>query len=67
LPDPFTAAWRAADLDALRTFYLNGPRRNRRWREQLGLADDELLRPADLDDLPVKIRLAAEPSPWPVG
>lgn len=67
LPDPFTAAWRATDLDALRTFYLNGPRRNRRWREQLGLADDELLRPEDLDDLPVKVRLAPEPSPWAVG
>jgi len=66
LPDPFTSMWRATDLDALRTFYLNGPRRNRRWREQLGLADDELLQPEDLDDLPVKVRLAPEPSPWPV-
>lgn len=66
LPEPFLAAWRATDLKALRAFYLNATRRNRRWREQLGLDDDKLLRPEDLDDLPVKVRLAAEPSPWPV-
>ena len=66
LPNPFLATWRMTDLEALRTFYMNGPRRNRRWREQLGLTDDELLRPEDLDDLPVKVRLAFEPSPWPV-
>jgi hypothetical protein len=65
LPEPFLATWRATDLDALRGFYLNSTRRNRRWREQLGLADEDLLRPEDLDDLPVKVRLAPEPSPWP--
>ncbi len=66
LPDPFLAAWRAKDLETLRQFYLNGPRRNRRWREQLGLADNDLLRPEDLDDLPVKMKLGPELAP-PAG
>lgn len=64
LPNPFLATWRMTDLEALRTFYMNGPRRNRRWREQLGLSDEDILRPEDLDDLPVKVKLTPEASPW---
>lgn len=62
--DPFLNNWREADLEMIRTFYLNGPRRNRRWREQLGLPDTRLLLPEDLDDLPVRVKLVPEPSPW---
>ncbi len=63
--EAFLKTWRERDLDSVRTFYLNGPRRNARWRKKLGLSDQEILRPEDLDDLPIKIQLPAEPSPWP--
>lgn len=64
--EPFLRAWRENDLERIRKFYLNGPRRNFRWRMKLGLPDAEFLRPEDLDDLPIKIQLPEEPSPWPV-
>jgi hypothetical protein len=65
LPGPFLAAWRAVDLETLRAFYLNGPRRNHRWRDQFGIDEEDLIAPEDLDDLPVKVKLAREPAPWP--
>jgi hypothetical protein len=61
----FLNLWRERDLEMIRTFYLNGPRKNLRWRTKLGMTDNEVLRPEDLDDLPIKIQLPAEPSPWP--
>ena len=62
--DQFLKGWREADLELIRAFYLNGPSRNRRWCEQLGYSDEEVLRPEDLDDLPIRLRLPPEPSPW---
>lgn len=64
--EPFLKNWRELDLELIRTFYLNGPRRNLRWRRKLGMTDKEVLRPEDLDDLPIKIRLRQEKSPWNV-
>lgn len=60
----FLDNWRASDLDLLRRFYVCGPRRNFRWRECLGLADDTVFGPVDIEDLPVKVRLPREPYPW---
>lgn len=62
--ETFLENWRELDLELIRTFYLNGPRRNLRWRRKLGMSDDDVLRPEDLDDLPIKIRLPQEPCPW---
>ena len=64
-PEAFLQRWRENDLEIIRKFYLNGPRRNLRWRRKLRMTDDQMLRREDLDDLPIKIQLAAEPSPWP--
>ncbi|HAV62221.1 MAG TPA: hypothetical protein DCY13_07625 [Verrucomicrobiales bacterium] len=61
---PFLESWRRADLELLQGFYLMGPRRNHRWRLELGLGEDALFRPEELDDLPVKVRLTHETSPW---